>query len=1503
MGLLDRLKAPSSSRRWLRTVVNLFGHRRRRFWSEGGRAHIELRAIPHDDFPRFIETVEATLGAFAGVEWIRVNGLLGRLIVAHNPALTTIEALIAAIEVIEARLGHDQRDFAEVIPDYPSDIEPVARKTVDLTADALGVVLGTALKIAGYRPSRAGFDVAALMTVLDNTPRLRQVLVDNLGYAATEVTIGVTNAFIQAVGAGPIGPMVDLLVQATKLRAELARRRAWKAREPELCASRGHDGHWRPIVLRPRPVELPEGVVERYANEALFASLGGFVVGIADTHNIEAATAPLFGGLPKAALYGRTIFGAELMRLLAERGALCLRTSALRLLDRIDAVVIAGAVLVGTSMSIAKIRTLPGVSREAVVRAAGRLFDGEHPDTLQEAAGWRLGPPDVIAPRGLPEPLTDRTRGVACLALAQGEAVVALVELQPALRPGAESLLASARKTRLHVCVATDDPHLGRATASHQVVGAGDVLEAIRELQRDGRIVLAIADGPPEALAHADVGVGVTLDPEHPPWTADVILGDDLTHAAFIVDACATAREVARQSVVLAGVGAALGAALALGGLKRTKPEQVMLATNAASTIALANGIRQAYALARRPPPPLRDPTPWHRLEVEEVITRLASSAAGLDPTIAHERLRRPPPPPPRALVLTRAIVAELANPLTPILAAGAGLSAVTGSLTDAALISGVFVLNGAIGGVERYQAEREIAALERSERPAVKVCRAGAWEALPAADLVLGDLIELRAGEVVPADCRIFSAADLEVDESSLTGESLPIPKSAEPSYSPVIAERSSMLYEGTAIAAGLARGVVVAIGADTEARRGNLMLGEEAPETGVETRLRRLTEMTLPIAGMAGALLMGAGLMRHQNINQLVDLGVSMTVAAVPEGLPLLATVAQLAAARRLSKRGALVRNPRTVEALGRIDILCADKTGTLTEGRIALHAVADGHRVSRCDAASIEPWARLLVAAGLRASPAAPEGGVLPHPTDRAVVEGGRALAVDPALGFERWDRMHDLPFEPGRGYHGALGRTHRGLMISVKGAPEVLLPRCDRRAVDGHTVPLDAAERAAILASAEALAAEGLRVLAVAERDASEERDLDDARIGRLVFRGFLTLSDPPRATAADAIARLHASGIDVLMITGDHPRTAARIADELGFLAGREVLTGPELEAMADDELDVRLPECAVIARATPAHKVRIVKALQRAGRVVAMTGDGANDASAIRLADVGIALGEESTTAAREAADLIVVDERIETIVDAIAEGRAMWSSVRDAVAILAGGNLGEIGFALVSGLLGGESPLNARQLLLVNLLTDVAPAMAIALRPPSESVRHDLLAEGPEAAMGESLDHEIALRAVTTAAGAGAAYVLANVLPGERGNASTVSLIALVGAQLGQTLLSGAPTPAVLGASLGSMALLLAIVETPGASQLFGCRPVGPIGLATAIGTSALATGASIVAPPAYARLRELLQRRHLARAARQPAIDVDVIIPGTSPAEAAEAAPEAATSPVAPE
>jgi cation-transporting ATPase I len=414
------------------------------------------------------------------------------------------------------------------------------------------------------------------------------------------------------------------------------------------------------------------------------------------------------------------------------------------------------------------------------------------------------------------------------------------------------------------------------------------------------------------------------------------------------------------------------------------------------------------------------------------------------------------------------------------------------------------------------------------------------------------------------------------------------------------------------------------------------------------------------------------------------------------------------------------------------------------------------------------------------------------------------------------------------------------------LAVKGAPEALLPRCTEWRRGDRVVEVDDATRRRLERAATDLAAEGLRILAVAERAASGRRDLDDARITRLQLLGFVAVADVVRSSAVDPISMLQSAGITVVMLTGDHPVTASAIGADLGLLDA-DVVTGVELDDLDDDQLLDVLRRTNVFARVTPVHKVRIVKGYQQLGRVVAMTGDGANDAQAIRLADVGVAFGPRATPAARASADLVIVDDRVETLIASIVEGRAMWASVRDALALLLGGNLGEVIFTTGATLVAGRSPLNARQLLAVNLLTDLAPALAIALqRPPTTHV--DLRTVGPEDSLGGQLTREIAVRAAATAAGATGAWTAARIT-GTPTRAGTVALVALVGAQLGQTLLTGHRSPLVVGSCLLSAGALVAIVQTPGVSQFFGSRPLGPVGWTIAGGSATLASAGALVA------------------------------------------------------
>jgi cation-transporting ATPase I len=980
-----------------------------------------------------------------------------------------------------------------------------------------------------------------------------------------------------------------------------------------------------------------------------------------------------------------------------------------------------------------------------------------------------------------------------------------------------------------------------------------DSVAALRSLQSAGYGVCAVGLGPWPAIAASDCGVAVLEAGRAPPWSADIICTRGGESAAALVRAIEVARRVSEEGITLSLIEAAFGGGLAISGLKKRTTRRIMMAASAASILSMANGIRHAHALGlsatseepARPKQP--DDPPWHCLEAEEVLRRLDSTSAGLSEPDAASRRRPRAPAASQFKHLSRALAGEFKTPMTPVLATAAGLSLVTGAVVDAALIASVFAINGVISGAQQYRAERALESLGRREAGTSNVLRGGSESAaVPREQLVPGDVVELQAGDVVPADCRILSADALEADESSLTGESMPVGKYERPVDTDIVAERSSMLYDGTAIAVGYAQAVVVAVGEETEARRAYGTKKNSASETGVQARLEQLMTTTVPLAAASGAALSANAILRGRPLADVVASGVGLAVAAVPEGLPLLATMAQLAAAGRLSERGALVREPRSVEALGRVNVLCADKTGTLTEGRIRLCLVSDG--LDSQEPEALGPRQRQVLAVALRATPSTSGNGLLSHLTDRALAEGARIASVGSHDDFTGWRRIDHLPFEPRRGFHAALARHDGGRLLSVKGAPEVLLPHCTYWLSSRGPEPLSHSQRATLNAEVASLANKGYRVLAVAERIAEPHSPVvNREQLRDLHFCGLVAFADRVRPSARAAVHELKRAGVDVIMVTGDHPGTAQTIASELGMGNGRGVVAGPDLANLDDSALDGIIGHTAVFARVTPTQKVRIVAALQRSGKVVAMTGDGANDAPAIRLADVGIALGANSTPAARAAADMVVTDERIETIVHAILEGRALWASVRDAVSILVGGNVGEILFTLGAGLIDGQSPLNPRQLLLVNLVTDTLPALAIALRPPAAKTPEQLLKEGPESSLGTSLNHDIAWRAGITASSASVAWLAARLTGGHR-RAGTVGLVALTGSQLLQTFVLGGRNRLSIAASLGALAVVVGVVQTPGLSQAMGCRPLGPLGLAQAGAAMAASTAVAVL-------------------------------------------------------
>ncbi|MCP9820714.1 cation-transporting P-type ATPase [Synechococcus sp. Cruz-9H2] len=1015
-----------------------------------------------------------------------------------------------------------------------------------------------------------------------------------------------------------------------------------------------------------------------------------------------------------------------------------------------------------------------------------------------------------------------------------------------------QALLTAAREAGLMRVVVAEAEERLPGDADRRCPPGEAATAAVRALQAEGRGVMVFAGPHLQALAAADLGVGFRQEQGPPPWGAHVIAGPDLTAAWLLLPACRTARRCARQSVQASLIEVVVGLALCLDGVDRRTTLGVNQATHLLAVIAIANGVRLARSIEAHPPEPAADTTPWHAMEVEEVLERLGVDHRGRDGTVEESegdsaQERRGPP----GSDLMRLVLEELDSPLVPVLTAGAALSALVASPVDAGLILAVLAGNALMGAFQRQRVERAVAALQCRHAAPVWVRHGGELRRIDAAGLRVGDVIGLEAGEVVPADCRILSSTGLQVDEAVLTGESFPVAKDPHATAALALAERRSMLYAGTTVVAGEVEAVVIAVGDATEARRGLAAVRDAALAGGVEGRLESLTEITTPIATMSGLAVLLSALARGRDPRGALGEGVALAVAAVPEGLPVLASLAQFAAAERLSGEKVLVRNPRAIESLGRVDVICLDKTGTLTSGHIRLVEVSDGIRSMAPE--QLDAAGTLVLRLALWATPVPEPGKRLAHPTDRGLLEGAEKAGLIRA----ECPAEASLPFEPSRGYHASLCRQDGRRLLCVKGSPEIVLAASVQERTAIGPVLMDGAARERLMGVARDLAKRGLRVLAVASRSPDEAGALSDSCCGQLAdvdvrdleFVGFVALEDPIRETAREALADLRRAGVAAKIITGDHPATAAAIARELDLPTDGSVLTGPMLEDMNDAELQEAVLSASVFARITSMQKMQIVRTLRQAGRVVAMTGDGANDAAAIRLADVGIALGSRATEAARSAADIVVTDGRIETIVRAVLEGRALWRSVRDAVGLLVGGNLGEIGFTLFTGLGEGRPALTTRQLLLLNLLTDVAPALAIALRPPADLKPEDLLEEGPEASLGKALDQDILRTATITALSAGIARSVAG-MAGDRQAANTVGLLALVGTQLGQAMATRRTDGLNLLTGMGSFGALLATVQTPVLSQAFGCRPLGPLGLLQAGTATAVGTGVGVVLP-----------------------------------------------------
>ena len=742
--------------------------------------------------------------------------------------------------------------------------------------------------------------------------------------------------------------------------------------------------------------------------------------------------------------------------------------------------------------------------------------------------------------------------------------------------------------------------------------------------------------------------------------------------------------------------------------------------------------------------PNVKTPPLWHTLSVEEASEILHATPAGLSSAEAAGRLFRFGPNELKGVERVSPwllLLDQFRNVLIVILLVACVLSAFLGHGLEAAAIGVIVLFAALLGFFQEVRAERAIEALRRMAAPTATVLRDGVQTEIPARDLVPGDIILVRAGDRIAADARLMEAASLQVDEASLTGESVPVEKRTSPLESPDLqpGDRTNMVFSGTTATYGRGKGVVVATGINSELGRIAGML--QTVETGRTPLQRNLDRVgrNLARAAFAGVgIIVAVGLMRGQPFMEMFIFGIALAVAVVPEALPAVVTISLALGVRRMVRRNALMRRLPAVETLGSTSVICTDKTGTLTKDEMTVRRiVVEGQSLDVSGAgydpageflvegspAQPDPAARLLLRAATLASDAelipGKENGswrIVGDPTEGALVVAAAKAGLDKADLDERFPRICEIPFTSETKRMTTLHATGDNVTAYSKGAPETILGSCERLMCGEEEIPLDGSKRAEILAESGRLAGEGLRMLAAAARSGAT---MEDAERG-MTFLGLVGMIDPPRPEAKGAIRTCGEAGIRPVMITGDHPLTARAIARELGLIRTGRVVSGTELEAMSDEELEREADSIDVFARVSPGHKLRVVTALQKRGRIVAMTGDGVNDAPALKKADIGVAMGVTGTDVAKEAAAMILTDDNFASIVAAVEEGRGIFDNIKKYLMYLLSSNIGEIGLMAGATLMGLPLPLTAVQILYVNLATDGLPALALAVDPPA---------------------------------------------------------------------------------------------------------------------------------------------------------------------------------------
>ncbi len=801
------------------------------------------------------------------------------------------------------------------------------------------------------------------------------------------------------------------------------------------------------------------------------------------------------------------------------------------------------------------------------------------------------------------------------------------------------------------------------------------------------------------------------------------------------------------------------------------------------------------------------------------------------------------PPPPKRSGAAL--FFGQYKDLLTLILLAATAVSLLLGEWMDAVTIGIIVLCNGILGFIQEFRTEKTLEALQALSAPTAQVLREGVPVTVPAQEVTVGDILLLEAGCRVAADGVVLESIGLSAEESLLTGEAEAVSKqAADLPYPENELHQPGRVYMGSTIAAGRGRALVTHIGSHTQMGAIAGMLKQtQSPPTPLQQRLSKLGRwIALGCVGICGAVSL-IGLIRGEDPLSMLLTGLSLAVAAVPEGLPAIVTISLAIAVKRMVKQNALVRKLPSVETLGTVNVICTDKTGTLTQNKMKVTHLYDLSEICTLDAPLTPVGKELIGKTAACLNVAQTKEGFQGDPTETALAECAQTLGI-----YYPGQRLGEIPFDSKRRRMTVAQFWEGRRILITKGAPEAVIPYCTRWG--GEEIPFTERDRRAVFAAAEAMSQKGLRVLAAAWRP-QQEGELGEQD---LILLGLVGLSDPPRPEVKQAVEDCRTGGIRTVMITGDHALTAKAIAAQVGIDQNAKPITGQKLERMDDASLEEAVKTATVFARVTPAHKLRIVKALQKSGSRVAMTGDGVNDAPAVKQAEVGVAMGQGGTDVTRQAADLLLLDDNFATLAKAVKEGRVIYQNIRKFIRYLISCNIGEVCCMLFSMLMGWPVVLLPIQILFVNLLTDGLPAMALGLDPAEDGVMHRPPRNPKEGVFSDGLGFTVAVRGVAIALSTLASFSVVWGQTGDLTLARTGALFTLIFTQLMNVFECKSETlpfwkihlgnnKKLILAALSSLTCLILVMALPVFQGIFHTGMLPLTGLFCCIGISFLPT------------------------------------------------------------